>query len=256
MTSVSRASKHVIACISRAPFALATVAAVTACGGAGGNGSRPATATPHTPHASSSATAQSRISVGSVVFSSTLQPPSTDFGTGNGVQQGPNGITLSVDRPAGGYAFSAPKDAQHIPQDLALRVKAYETAPSDIYFGVACRGGGTDNTYLLLTDAKGDWVIVRVRYGNQTVLASGSDASVDGGKGVTLDVACVTPQSNDRVNRLILALDGKEVGSADDPNHNVAISNSLSLFAISPQSDTGTGSATFSDVSVRRATSP
>jgi hypothetical protein len=172
------------------------------------------------------------------------------------VQQGPNGITLNVDHPAGGFAFSAPKDIQHVPQDLALHVKAYEPTPSEIYFGVACRGGGTDNTYLLLTDARGNWVIVRVHNGSQTVLTSGSDSAVDGSKGVTLDVACVTPQSNDRMNRLVLALDGKEVGSADDPHDNVAISNSFSLFAISPQSDTGTGSATFSNVSVRRAVSP
>ncbi len=208
-----------------------------------------------TDTSSSSTDATGGITMGEQVFSSTLQPPTNDISTNSAVTQDQNGITLSVAKAGGTYTYAGLAAGYHdIPQDMAVRVHAAMAAPaSGIYFGIACRGFGQNQQYLLLTDANGKWVIVQVKDGNQTALKQGTAQGVDATKGLTIDVACVTPQSNDKMNHLVLALNGKVVGSVDDSFENVAISNSFELFAISPDASTGTGSVVFNRLSVYSA---
>jgi hypothetical protein len=242
-------------------LAFASIAALSACGPANNT-----TPTPGPGSTSSSSSTTSKLSTGSagldatggitvgqVVFQSTLKPPSQDFGLSALATQDDNGITLTVDKP-GNYTFSELKDFHSIPQDLAVHVFATEATPSKIYYGVSCRGYGENEKYLLVADATGQWVIVQVKDGSQKVLKQGTAGGVDASKGVQIDAACVTPKSNDKMNHIVLALNGKVVGSVDDDFNNVSISNSFQLFAISPDPQTtGTGSVTFDRLQVYSA---
>lgn len=198
------------------------------------------------------------VTIGQQVFTSTLQPPSRDIDTNDSVTQDQNGITLHVTKAGGGYTYAGLAGGYHgIPQDLAVRVHVAEASPaSGIYYGIACRGLGQNEQYLLLSDANGKWVIVQVKDGNQTLLKQGTADGVDATSGVTIDAACVTPTSNDKMNHLVLALNGKVVGSVDDSFENVAISNSFELFAISPDASTGTGEVIFNRLTVYSASAP
>ncbi len=244
-----------------APLPLLAMAAVlTACGGGGGNH----TTTP-TPQASSStssdstdssATGSDDISVGDVVFSSTLKTPSRDFGASSAnVHEDGSGITLEVTKAGGGYTFSTPLDFHGIPDSFDIRVKIDEPQANDLYAGVACRGLDEKNTYLLVVDRKGDYAIVQVKAGNQTLLKKGN-AAFNVSWPITLDAACVTPEGDSNVNRLSLSANGTQLASVDDSIENVAGGNSYALFALSPAADTGTGAVLFHDLSVSSATSP
>ena len=239
----------------------AAIAALSACGPTNNTTPTPGPAST----SSSSSSTSSKLSTGSatdstggitagaVVFQSTLQPPSNDFGLSANVTEDSDGITLTVDKP-GNYTYTELKDFHGIPQDLAVHVFATEATPSKIYYGVACRGYGQDEKYLLLADATGQWAIVQVKNGDQTLLKKGTASGVDASKRVQIDAACVTPASNDQMNHLVLALNGKVVGVVDDDFHNVSISNDFQLIAISPDpQSTGTGSATFSNLKVYSA---
>jgi hypothetical protein len=194
------------------------------------------------------------VTIGGSVFTSTLQPPTNDVGTSANVTQDQNGITLNVVTAGGGYTYTALNDLHGIPQDIAIRVHAAMAAPaSGIYYGIACRGFGQNEQYLLVTDANGKWAIVQVKAGNQTVLKQGTADGVDATKGVTIDAACVTPKSNDKMNHLVLALNSKVVGSVDDSFDNVSISNSFELIALSPDASAGTGSVIFNRLTVYSA---
>lgn len=238
-----------------ARLGLASLAALAACGP-----STNTTPTPQPSHTASSSTSSdtstdSTDSTGGItttgtVLTSTLEPPTNDFGTSANVTQDANGITLNV-TSAGNYTFSQLNDYHGIPQDIAVRVHAAMASPaSGIYYGIACRGYGQSSQYLLLSDANGKWVIVQVKDNNQTLLKQGTADGVDATQGVTIDAACVTPASNDKMNHLVLALNGKVVGSVDDSYENVAISNSFELFALSPDSSAGTGSVVFNRLTV------
>lgn len=249
--------------VTRTVLASGSIALLAACGSSpsapphspastASTGGSTATAAPSDDSTPSSGTGG--ISAGDVVFSSTLQPPTHDLGTSATVTQDSMGLTLTVTKPAGGYTYSAPIDLHGIPQNLAVRVHVAMASPaSGIYYGIACRGLGQNQQYLLLSDADGKWVIVQVNDGKQKVLKQGTADGVDATSGVTVDAACVTPQSDDKMNRLVLALNGKVVGSVDDSYENVAISNSFELFAISPDQTTGTGSVVFNRLEVRSA---
>ena len=245
--------------------ALTSLAALAACGPSNNTTNN----TPNPSHAASSPSAGSStssdtstdstdatggITIGNQVFNSTLEPPTTDVTTNANVTQDQNGITLHVAK-AGNYTYAGLAGGYHsIPQDIAVRVHVAEAAPaSEVYYGIACRGFGQNQQYLLLSDANGKWVIVQVNDGKQTALKQGTAQGVDATKGVTIDAACVTPQSNDKMNHLVLALNGKVVGSVDDSFENVAISNSFELFAISPDSTTGTGDVIFNRLIVYSA---
>src|SRR5579885_1421927 len=92
------------------------------------------------------------ITMGEQVFSSTLQPPTNDIATNSAVTQDQNGITLSVAKAGGTYTYAGLAAGYHaIPQSMAVRVHAAMAAPaSGIYFGIACRGFGQNQQYLLL----------------------------------------------------------------------------------------------------------
>jgi hypothetical protein len=246
-------------------LALGSLALLSACGPSGNVTSN----TPPPSHPASSPSSgddaagdTSTDSTGGItadaqVFSSTLQPPTHDVGTSADVTQDENGITLSVTKAAGGYTYTQLNDFHGIPQDIAIRVHVAMASPaSGIYYGIACRGFGQNEQYLLLSDAVGKWVIVQVKSGNQTVLEQGTADGVDATKGVTFDAACVTPKSDDKMNHLVLALNGKVVGTADDSFENVSISNSFELFATSPDATTGTGSVIFNRLAVSSASAP
>jgi hypothetical protein len=243
-----------------AAIAALSLATLAACGG-GGNG--PATSptskaspTDDSTDTSTSTSNSSRISVGDVIYSTSLKAGTSDFGVASPNSQDAAGITLSVQKAGGSYAYSTPKDFHGIPDDIAVRVHAQESTPNKLYFGVACRGLDQNNTYLLVVDMDGDYAIVQVKAGNQTLLKQGKGAfTADPASGVTLDVACVTPQSDDKMNRLFLAAQGKELAEVDDSFENVAISNSYALFALSPDTSTGTGTVTLHDLEVRTASS-
>ena len=246
-------------------LALSSLAALAACGPTNNSTSN----TPKPSHAAASPSDDSSastdtstdgtdptggITMGGQVFTSTLEPPTTDIATNANVTQDQDGITLHVAK-AGSYTYAGLAGGySQIPQDLAIRVHVAEAAPaSDVYYGIACRGFGQNQQYLLLSDANGKWVIIQVNGGKQTMLKQGTAEGVDATKGVTIDAACVTPQSNDKMNHLVLALNGKVVGSVDDSFDNVAISNSFELFAISPDSTTGTGDVVFNRLTVYSA---
>jgi hypothetical protein len=245
-------------------FTVPAIAAglLTACGPSSNTTPTPSPARTSSSSSSSSSSSTTdngtgNITVGSVVYSSTLEPPTSDMGTSASVTQDQNGLTLSVDKPAGGYTFTELKDFHGIPEDMAVRVHVAEAAPaSGIYYGIACRGFGQNEKYLLLSDATGKWAIVQVKSGNQTVLKQGTVPGVDATQGVTVDAACVTPDSNDKMNHLVLSLNGKVAGTVDDSFDNVSISNNFQLFAISPDTTTGTGSVVFNRLEVRSASAP
>jgi hypothetical protein len=243
---------------------LGTLALVSACGGGGNTTPTPSprasasssSTSSDTPSGSSSASSGGTggITIGKQVFSSTLQPPTKDIPTGTNVTQDQNGLTLQVVNANGGYTYAGLKDFHGIPQDIAIRVHVAEAAPaSGVYYGIACRGFGQNEQYLLLSDASGKWVITRVKGGKETLLKQGTATGVDATAGVTVDVACVTPKSNDKMNRVVLALNGKVVGSVDDSFENIAISNTFELFATSPDSSTGTGGVIFNRLIVYSA---
>lgn len=247
--------------------ALASLAVLAACGPTNNTTSN----TPKASHAAASPSDDSDtssdtstdttdstggITIGNQVFTSTLQPPSNDVATNANVTQDQNGITLHVAK-ADTYTYAGLSGGYNgIPQSLAVRVHVAEAAPaSQVYYGIACRGFGQNSQYLLLSDANGKWVIIQVKDGNQTVLKQGTADGVDATSGVTIDAACVTPASDDKMNRLVLALNGKVVGSVDDSFENVPISNSFELFAISPDTTTGTGDVIFNRLTVYSASS-
>lgn len=250
-------------------LALGSLAVLSACGPSNTTAN---TTTPQPSHSSSSTSSDTSsdtstdtstestdatggITIGNQVFDSTLEPPTKDIDTNENVTQDANGITLHVVKAGGGYTYAGLAGGYHgIPQDIAIRVHVAEAAPaSGVYYGIACRGFGQDQQYLLLSDANGKWVIVQVNGGNQKVLKQGTADGVDATNGVTIDAACVTPKSNDKMNHLVLALNGKVVGTADDSYENVAISNSFELFAISPDASTGTGEVIFNRLKVYSA---
>jgi len=255
----------------RHPFAtslaVASLALLSACGGGGGNTPTP---TSHSSSSSSSSNTSSDtstdtsssgvasdggITAGNAVFTSTLEPPTNDITTNDVATQDQNGITLHVNKAGGTYTYAGLAGGySRIPQSMAVRVHVAMPSPaSGIYYGIACRGFGQNQQYLLLSDAQGKWVIIQVNAGNQTVLKQGTADGVDATQGVTVDAACVTPQSNDKMNHLVLALNGKVVGVVDDSYENVAISNSFELFAISPDQSTGTGTVVFNRLTVYSA---
>jgi len=239
---------------------LAAAALLTACGG----GTHAATTTP-TPRAVSStssdsstgsnATGSADISVGDQVFSSTLKTPTADFGIhGPNVHEDGSGITLDVANAGGGYTYSTPIDFHGVPDSFEVSVKIDEPQQNSLYAGIACRGMDDKNTYLLLVDGKGDYAIVQVKAGNQTLLKKG-DAAFSVSWPITLEAACVTPDSDDTMNRLSLTANGTRLATVDDSYDNVAGSNSYALFAVSPGADTGKGSVLFHDLTVSNASS-
>lgn len=240
---------------------LATAALLSACGGGGGNQPTP------TAHASStssdngdsstddSATGSTDITVGDQVFSSTLKTPTQDFGVkGSNIHEDSSGITLDVANAGGGYTYSTPLDFHGIPDNLDVSVQIDEPQRNDLYAGVACRGLDDKNTYLLLVDAKGDYAIVQVKAGNQTLLKKG-DAAFSVSWPITLEAACVTPDGDSNTNRLSLSANGTDLATVDDSIDNVAGGNSYAIFAVSPSADTGTGSVLFHDLTVSSASS-
>lgn len=234
---------------------LATAALLTACGGGGSHAPSPTPQSSSSTSSDSSATGSTDISVGDVVFSSTLKTPTHDFGvSGANVHQDGSGITLDVPNAGGGYTFSTPLDLHGIPDSFDVSVQIDEPQQNDLYAGVACRGLDEKNTYLLLVDGKGDYAIVQVKAGNQTLLKKGT-AAFSASWPVTIDAACVTPDGDSNVNRLSLSADGTQLTSVDDSIDNVAGGNSYALFALSPSADTGTGSVLFHDLSVSSASS-
>lgn len=242
---------------------IACLAVLTAACGSG-TGSKATTSTTSSSstssHSSSRSSSQSdtgSVALGDVVLTSTLARPENRFGTGPSATQDDSGITLHVAKAGGTFAFSTMQDWHGIPDNLNVEVQADENTPNKLYFGVACRGLDQNNTYLLLVDMQGDYAIVQVINGNQKLLKQGSKAFTPDGSGtVTVDAACVTPASNDKMNHLELSADGTTLATVDDSFENVAQSNTFALFAISPDTSTGTGDVTFHDLEVRSATAP
>jgi hypothetical protein len=121
-----------------------------------------------------------------------------------------------------------------------------------VLYGILCSGLDVNNTYLLLTDSRGDYVIAEVKDGTLTSFRQGTNAPIGFGT-ITFDAACVTPRSYPNGIRLVLSLDGTVVASYDVKQTDIGQSNTVGVFAVLPSGTTGAASVTFHDFELRSA---